>query len=272
MSVLDKKKLNDGVEIPMLGLGTGKLQGDICKKTIENAIKMGYRHIDTAHIYENHEQIGSAISGFPREDIFITSKLWCDSHDPALVETACNKSLKELGLSHIDLYLVHWPQHKKQLIDIIDKMFRLKEKGKIRSVGVSNATAHHIDDILNAGFNISMNQFEIHPFFSQKELVKFCKDRSIEVTSYKSFARGSVSESKPLTDLAKKKSKTIHQIVLRWLHQRDLIIIPKASTTEHLKENLEIDSFSLDKDEMTIIDNLNVDKRLTMSDEAEFDY
>lgn len=243
MTFLGYKTLNDGVNIPMIGLGTGKLT-DQCTETVKKAIEIGYRHIDTATYYQNHQLIKKAIEGFPRKDLFITSKLAKWDHDPKMVVAACDKALQELGIDYLDLYLVHWPQHSKGLVDVVGEMFRLKEKGKLRSVGLSNAEVHHIQDIFNAGMNISLNQFEIHPLFSQEPLVSFCHKHSIAVTAYRSFANNLLHDNETLKTIAKKKERSLCQVILRWLHQRGIIVIPKTVNPKHLESNFKIASFS----------------------------
>lgn len=231
------KTLNDSVEIPMIGFGTWQLEGDPCVKAIQMALDIGYRHIDTAHIYNNHEKVKEGIGNFPRKDLFITTKLWRDFHDPKQVESACDQSLKELGLDYVDLYLVHWPEQKKDFAEIVHQIHLLKEKGKVRSVGLCNATISHIQHLIDQKLGVSMNQIEFHPFLLQMDLLKFCKEHNIAVTAYSPLARGEVSSSEVLKEIGQKHQKTPGQVALRWLLQKEAIVIPKSSSEAHIREN-----------------------------------
>lgn len=269
------KKLNDGNEIPMLGLGTWQ-QTDkkYCIEAIRFALKAGYKHIDTADIYGNHEFIEEALKGFSREKIFITTKLWRDFLDPKLVESECDKALMQLGLDYLDLFLVHWPDRQKPLAEISYEMSKLKEKGKVKSIGVSNYTINHLQELINQGIKIAVNQVEYHPFLNQQELLDFCTRHTIAITAYSPIARRKVFHDPDIIEIAKKLSKTAGQITLRWLIQKDIIAIPKATTEEHIKENLAIYDFSLSETDMQKIDHIGKLKRerLINPDFSDFEY
>lgn len=269
------KKLNDGNEIPMLGIGTWQqTDKEQCIKAIRYALKIGYTHIDTADIYGNHELIKEAIKGFPREKIFITTKLWRDFLDPKLVESECDKALMQLDLDYLDLFLVHWPDRTKPLAEISYEMSRLKDKGKVKSIGVSNYTINHLKELLAQKIQIAVNQVEYHPFLNQKELLDFCTRHSIAITAYSPIARQKVFRDPDITQIAKKLSKTAGQVSLRWLIQKDIIAIPKATTEKHIKENLEVFDFSLSKEDMQKIDQIGKLKRerLINPDFSDFAY
>lgn len=269
---IPNKTLNDGVEIPLLGFGTWQLEGKACVEAVRTALEVGYRHIDGAHAYWNHEQVREGMEGFPRDQLFITTKLWRDFHDPDLVEKACDTSLKELGLDYLDLFLIHWPERSKSVSSILEKMHKLKEKGKIRSVGICNGTIHHIQDILDDGLNISINQVEFHPFLNQQELFQFCVDHKIAMTAYSPIAQGAVFKSPEIIKIADIYKKTPAQISLRWLVQKGLIVIPKGSSKDHIQENFEIFDFELTEGEVSQINSLHTGKRIVNPDFNEFDY
>jgi 2,5-diketo-D-gluconate reductase B len=266
-----KKKLNDKTEIPLMGLGTWELEGRGCQKTVEQSLKIGYRHIDTATAYKNEEAVSEAISSFPRKDLFLTTKLWFDVQDPKQVEKACDLSLQKLKTSYVDLYLLHWP-NKKTFLDLLFAMQKLVEKGKIRSMGICNATIHHLQDILDQKLKISMNQVEFHPFLNQQKLLDFCNQHQIAITAYCPLARGAVLKNKELQKIGATHHKTASQIALRWLIQKGIVAIPKGSSEPHLRENFDIFNFMLSEKEMALIDSLNRNERLVVLDWSEFDY
>ena len=251
------KKLNDGNEIPMIGMGTWQqTEKDNCIKAIKYAIKTGYRHIDTADIYDNHELVKDGIKGFSREKLFITTKLWRDFLDPKLVESECDRALMELDLDYLDLYLVHWPDRTKPLAEISYEMSKLIEKGKVKSIGVSNYTINHLQELIDQGIKIAVNQVEYHPFLNQEALLNFCTRNSISVVAYSPLARSEVFNDPDIKHLSKKYSKTPGQISLRWMIQKDIIVIPKATSEKHIKDNFEIFNFELSIDDMKKIDGI----------------
>ena len=265
------KKLNDGVEIPMLALGTWQQEGEKCVNVIKMALEIGYRHIDTAHAYYNHDEVRRGIGDYPRDRFFVTTKLWREFHRPELVEPTCDQSLKDLGMDYIDLYLIHWPE-KENMIDLLAQMHKLKDRGKVRSVGLCNATIHHVRDTIEQKVPISMNQVEFHPFLNQDELLQFCHENHIDVTGYSPIAHGKVFKEPVIREIAQKHNKTSAQISLRWLHQKDIIVPPKGSSMAHMKENMEIFDFELGSEEMKKIDEVNRNERIVVPDFNEFDY
>jgi len=269
------KKLNDGHEIPMIGLGTWQqIEKDNCINAIKYAIKIGYRHIDTADIYGNHELVKEGIKGFNREKLFITTKLWRDFLDPKLVESECDRALMELDLDYLDLYLVHWPDREKPLAEISFEMSKLIEKGKVKSIGVSNYTINHLQDLIDQGIKIAVNQVEYHPFLNQETLLNFCSRHSISVIAYSPLARGQVFNDSDVIDISKKYSKTPGQITLRWMIQKDIIVIPKATSNKHIKANFEIFDFELSSEDIKKIDEIGKirPKRFINPEFADFEY
>ncbi len=268
------KILNDKMQIPMLGLGTWMLEGQICFDSVRMALDIGYTHIDTAFAYNNQKEIGRAIKGYEREKLFITSKLWKDYLYPEKIELLCDECLRQLDTDYIDLLLIHWPDSSRPLLKIVEKMHSIKEKGKIKSVGVSNYTIHHLQDLVDEQIPVSVNQVEFHPFLYQKELLEFCNMHMIALTAYSPIARGKVFEEPALIQIAQAHKKNPAQISLHWLLQKDIIVVPKGSSREHLKENRQIFDFSLSKQEMQMIDEISQKnkERLIQPDFHEFDY
>jgi diketogulonate reductase-like aldo/keto reductase len=266
------------MELPQIGLGTWDLRGEECVKAVRLALDLGYRHIDTAHVYSNHESIGTALKGFDRSKIFITSKLalqeQIDSAYPELsVHKACEQVLKELKVDYLDLYLIHAPNRRFALEIIFKTMEKLIDQGKVRKVGVSNYTIHHLEDLAKAGSFPFANQVEFHPYLNQQALVDYCQTHQIKLISFRSFGKGKLLNENPIFDLiGAKYNKTGAQIILRWLVQKEIAVIPKASSESHLKENLDIFGFSLDSVDMLKLDQLNQNKRYCRFGDPEYNY
>lgn len=267
---------NNGVTIPQLGLGTWQMQGEDCINAVRDALALGYRHIDTAKVYGNESEIGKVISDFPREQLFITSKAWPQELTGKQLLEECNESLARLGTTYLDLYLIHWPNKSLDYKDIFTAFKQLYEEKKVRAVGISNFTTNHIKELLplftELDLPIVTNQIEYHPFLNQNKLLAYCEEHDMKVTAYSPLARGEVFESEKLRAIAQKYSKTVGQITLRWLIQKGMIVIPKASSHKHMKENMEVFDFILDEEDFTQIEELNKDERLVNPAFSEFDY
>jgi len=269
------KKLNDGNDIPVIGMGTWQQTNKAdCIEAIKYALQLGYRHIDTADIYENHLFIKEAIKGFSREKLFITTKLWRDFMQPNLVENRCDRALMELDLDYLDLYLLHWPDRTKPLAEITYQMQKLKEKGKIKSHGVSNYTIHHLQDLIDQDLKVAVNQVEFHPFLNQESLLDFCNRHSIAITAYCPLARKKVLYDPDIKEIAKKHSKSCSQVSLRWLIQKDMVVIPKSTSHEHIEEDFDVFDFQLDDDDMQKLNMIGKkrSKRLIDPEFGDFDY
>ncbi|HSX04065.1 MAG TPA: aldo/keto reductase [Rhabdochlamydiaceae bacterium] len=265
------------LKIPLIGLGTYKLLGHKCEKVIKEALAIGYRHFDTAHAYENHQAVGKGLKGFDREKLFITSKIALeqvkDEKIMQSVDKACDKALKELGMDYLDLYLIHWPDRERPMIEILEAMNGLIKTGKVLHVGVSNYTIHHLKDALDAKLKVECNQVEFHPYLYQKELLQFCTQEGICLVSYRPFGKGELLDEEPaFAEVGKKHGKSGAQVILRWCVQKNIPVIPKASSKKHLEENFAIFDFSLTAKEMQALDRLNKNFRYCEIDTAEFDY
>lgn len=260
--------LNNGIPMPQLGLGVWQAQeGGEVELAVTTAIKAGYRLIDTAAIYGNEVGVGMAIksSGIPREDLFITTKLWNDRQGYDEAFRAFDESLARLGTDYIDLYLIHWPMPRSdQYIDTWKAFEKLYHDRRVRAIGVSNFKPPHLQRLLAAADVVpAVNQIELHPKFQQLETRKFCDENDIKVESYSPIMRGGELLNDPiLISLADKYRKTPAQIVLRWHIQSGLIVIPKSVTPARIQENIEVFDFALDNEDMAAIADMNEDKRV----------
>jgi diketogulonate reductase-like aldo/keto reductase len=281
--------LNNGLAIPSVGLGTWRSEKNKVGDAVYYAVtEVGYRHIDCAAVYGNEKEIGAAFkkvfseNKVKREEVFVTSKLWNTEHDPALVENACRKTLADLQLEYLDLYLVHWgiafphggdiePMGDNGLVKTVPvplldtwrAMEKLVEKGLVKSIGVANYTAPLIVDLLAyAKIKPVMDQIEIHPYNSQEEMVEFCRKMGIAVTAYSPFGSRWDQSDKPISNpeiakIAVNHKRTPAQVLIRWLNQRGIITIPKSVTPERISGNLDVFDFKLTESEMTTIAKLN---------------
>lgn len=265
------------MELPLVGLGTWELRGEECTKVVQWALDIGYRHIDTAFYYQNHEAIQKAIKGFDRAKLFITSKIALEQVNPDAVQEsvrkACFSALKELGTDYLDLYLIHWPHNIYPMVEIFRAVNELVKDGFILRAGVSNYTINHLEDLRKAGFTPFANQVEFHPYLYQKELLDYSQSKGIQLISYRSLGKGKLLQEEDFfNSIGKKYKKTDSQIILRWLIQKGIAVIPKTTSKKHLQENIEIFDFSLSDEECAQIDRLNQNKRYCDWEDSEFLY
>lgn len=246
--------------IPLLGLGTWKMRGKGCRRSVRSALEMGYRHIDTAEFYRNEKAVGEGVrdSGVPRDEIFLTTKAWSNHFHKEAVQRACRDSLERLGMDTIDLYLMHHPSDSVPLEETLAGMQQLVEDGLTRYIGVSNFSvsllerARTISDV-----PILTNQVEYHPFRQRDELLAYCQEQDVILTAYSPLDRGGVMRNRTLKEIGKRHGKSPAQVSLRWLIQKDRVItIPKASSEGHQRDNLNIFDFELSPEEMEEIDHL----------------
>lgn len=269
-------QLNNGIEIPSIGLGVFRLEDNKeAQRVVETALSIGYRHIDTAMIYQNEKAVGNAIkaSGIPREEIFITTKLWNADQREGLVNEALKTSLEKLDTDYIDLYLIHWPVANK-IQETWKKFEQLYATSMVRAVGVSNFKAHHLEKLKEVSDLVpAVNQIEIHPYLTQQADLDYCTGAGIRVEAWSPFAANKTDlfDEKILIALADKYEKTPAQIVLRWNFQRGVIVIPKSANEKRLKENIDVFNFNLSSDEIILINSLNKDKRIG-ADPDNFDF
>ena len=254
--------LNNGVKIPRLGLGVYQAPpGESTLRAVKYALKIGYRHIDTAWLYGNEIDVGRAIreSGIEREEIFITSKVWNSDQGYQSTLAACDRSLKLLGLPYVDLYLIHWPVEGRGK-DTWKAMIQLLNEGKTRAIGVSNFEVFHLQDIFQ-NFDVipSVNQVEFHPFLFQEKLLEFCKNSNIQLEAYSPLTRGQKLNHHILVGLAKKYGKSSAQILIRWNLQHGLVVIPKSIHENRIRENIQVFDFQIEEKDMKLLNSLTED-------------
>lgn len=251
--------LSNGVKIPSIGFGTYKSGDDEeTAKIIKNALNLGYKMIDTASFYNNEVGIGNGIkeSGIDRKDIFIVTKLWNDDHGYDNTIEAFNKSLNNLQVDYIDLYLIHWPN--KLNSETWRAFEHLYEAGKVKAIGVCNFKVEHLEELKKTAKIMPMvNQVEIHPFSTKNNIINYCKDNNIKVVAWSPISRGRVLSNELMIDLSQKYKKSIVQIVLRWHMQKGVIPIPKSSNENRIKENIDIFDFEISSEDMKAIDSLD---------------
>lgn len=272
MQQISEVFISTSVSLPLVGLGTWRLRGNECTRVMRTALELGYRHIDTAEIYENHAAIRQAITGYDREKLFLTSKFTFDQLENESVEAACDRALRELGIEYLDLYLLHYPNRSYNMISAMHQALQLIDKHKVRAVGVSNFTTRHLQDLFDQHLTVSVNQVEFHPYLNQKELLTFCREHHVHVMSFRSLGKGNLTADPLLAKIGAKHHKTPSQICLRWLIEQGISVIPKASSLPHLAENLNIFDFTLDADDRAILDHLKPQHRFCTGSWTDFDY
>ncbi len=265
-------KLAHGNKIPVLGLGTWRLQGSDCEETVETALALGYRHIDTAEHYQNQIFIGRALqkSALAREEIFLTSKVWRDHLEQAAVRQVCEQSLQELQTEYLDLFLIHWPNHQIPLEETLTALEQLRQEGLIRAFGVSNFTIKHLKKTEELGFTISVNQVEYHPSFKQEDLKEYCRQRGIILVTYSPLGQGQDLSIPLLQELGKKYNASAAQIILAWILQQGMVAIPRSRQQQHLADNLRAAKIKLTAEEIDLINQLPNRERLLHPPYAEF--
>ncbi len=277
MSTIPELTLRGGVQIPQFGLGTYKVTPEEAERVVSTALELGYRHIDTAAMYRNEREVGRAIaaSGLPREELFVTSKLDNPFHDPDAVGPAFLRSLDDLGLDHLDLYLIHWPLARStDLVATWEAVAALTETGRVRAVGVSNYTEAHLRTIIDAtGVTPAVNQIEVHPYLSQEPLRARHREWGIVTQAWSPLARGRVLADAAVVALARRLGCTPSQAVLRWHLERGDVTFPKSSHRDRMVENLGCITIPWDAEATATIDALNRDERAgSHPDHVELDW
>ncbi|MEV8266003.1 aldo/keto reductase [Microbacterium sp. NPDC076911] len=255
--------LNDGNSIPQLGYGVFLVPEDDTARAVSEALELGYRHIDTAAIYGNEAGVGAAIaaSGIPRDELFITTKLWNDRHDGEQPHAAIAESLEKLGLDRVDLYLVHWPAPaNNKYVHAWQKMIEIREAGLATSIGVSNHLVSHLDEIVSAtGVVPAVNQIELHPAYQQRDITAWADEHDVRIESWGPLGQGKYDlfGAEPVVAAAAAHGKTPAQAIIRWHLQRGFIVFPKSVRRERLAENLNVVDFELSAAEMAAIDAMD---------------
>lgn len=270
LNIQSTVQLNDGCTMPLLGLGTFRASGDEVVAAVKEALAIGYRHIDTAMMYGNEQEVGQAIrdSGVDRSEIFVTTKLARDDQGYRQTLQAVEASLDNLGMDYLDLYLVHWPV-EPLLHETWKAMAEIAEKGLSRSVGVSNYTIRLLEALQTESSLIpAVNQVEFHPFLYQQKLLSYCRQEGIQLEAYSPVTRGRRLDDERLVQIAEKHNKTTAQILLRWNLEHQVVTIPKSVTPSHIRENAALYDFFLDTEDMAVLNDMNENQRFIHPDWA----
>ena len=248
-----------GARIPLLGLGTWELRGRVCARVVEQALRLGYRHVDTAEIYENEREVGEGVraSGVRRSEVFVTTKIWPSHFAPRELERAARDCLARLRLSEVNLLLLHWPNPQIPVADTLGALGKVKRDGLARHIGVSNFTVALIDQALQASKEpLVCDQVECHPFLDQSKVIAACRRHGMAVVAYSPIARGNARKNEVLARIGARHGKTAAQTCLRFLVQHGIVVIPRTSKVERLSENAAIFDFTLSAQEMAEIAKL----------------
>lgn len=248
-----------GARIPLVGLGTWDLRGRSCARMVEEALRLGYRHIDTAEMYDNEREVGEGLraAGVPRDEIFVTTKVWPSNFAPQALEQAVKDSLRKLKLPDVDLLLLHWPNPKVPLADTLGALCKVKRAGLARHIGVSNFTVALLDEANRLSSEpLVCDQIEIHTYLDQSKVVSACRRYGMAVVAYSPIARGGANDDKVLRRIGDRYGKSGAQVCLRWLVQQGIIVIPRTSKPDRLRENFAIFDFALSNDDMREIGRL----------------
>jgi diketogulonate reductase-like aldo/keto reductase len=254
--------LTGGDDLPVVGMGTYKLQGDQARESVTAALEAGYRHVDTAEGYFNEAEVGETIAAadVDREDVFVTSKVLAKHLAYDSVIESCEATLEQLGTDYLDLYLIHWPNPAVSIRETLDAMATLHDRGLVRSVGVSNFSRYQLSAALHVtDVPIAVNQIEYHPWFQRPKLVDYCQSEDVTVEAAAPLARTDVLADPTVRELADAYGKTPAQIVLRWAIEDDVVVLPRSRSAEHIQENVDLFGFELDPADHDRLDELDRD-------------
>lgn len=271
---LQSKSFHDGRQAPTVGLGTWQIPDESAAEVVCQAVDLGYRAIDTAAIYENEKGVGRGIKqcGVPREDLFVTTKLWNDAHAHGLSRPAFEASLERLGLDYVDLYLIHWPVPQEALfVQAWEALIQLRDEGLAKSIGVCNFNPEQLQALLDeTGVLPVVNQIELHPRFQQSELREYHTNNDIVTEAWSPLARNKLAAEPTLLSIAERLNRSVAQVILRWHVQLGNMLIPKSANEARLRENLAIFDFELSADDMAAIAQLDSPEGRTGPDPATF--
>ncbi|MFC7009055.1 aldo/keto reductase [Halalkalicoccus salilacus] len=254
-------RLPSGDEMPTVGVGTWDIDGDTVRDAVRAALEAGYTHVDTAEGYMNESEIGDVLAEHDREELFLTSKVLPSNLGYESVIEACEASLDRLGTDYLDLYLIHWPNPAISLRETLHAMETLYERGSVRNVGVSNFSAYQLSAAQHvSNVPIAVNQIEFHPWFQRPELVEYCRETDVVIEAAAPLARTEVFDDDVVQELADEYEKTPAQIALRWALENDVVVIPKSSSPEHVRENVELFDWELDESDRSRLDELDRDR------------
>lgn len=270
MSLPTHIELNNGVRMPVLGLGTYLMEPGQTRRSVLDALSLGYRHIDTASFYGNEREVGEAIreSGIDRDEVFVTTKVWNDDHGYYRAKEAFRRSLRLLGMDRVDLYLIHWPMPGR--LETWRALESIYEEGGARAIGVSNFMPRHLDEVLEHGsIAPAIDQVEMHPFLQRNDVLDRCRRSGIAVEAYSPLARGRHLDDRTLAEVASRNGRTPAQVMIGWCLQRGAAAIPKTTSRERMKENLESLDLVLPPEDMVALDGLERNSRTTTWDPHE---
>jgi 2,5-diketo-D-gluconate reductase B len=248
-----------GARIPLLGLGTWELRGRTCARIVEQAIRLGYRHIDTAQMYDNEREVGEGVraSGVKRNEVFVTTKIWPTHFSPPELARTAKDCLVRLRMSEVDLLLLHWPNPNIPLSETIGALCKIKRDGLARHIGISNFTVALVEEAVGLATEpLACNQIEVHPFLDQTKVINACRKRGLAVVAYTPLARGRAMRDPVLAEIGKAHGKSAVQVCLRWLVQQDVVVIPRTEKVERLSSNAVLFDFTLSDAEMKRIGGL----------------
>jgi 2,5-diketo-D-gluconate reductase A len=258
--------LNNGTEIPQLGFGVFQVEPERTQEVVESALGIGYRHLDTAAVYGNEEGVGKAIaaSGIPREDLYVTTKLWNANHKRDKALAAFDASMDRLGLDYVDLYLIHWPVPMYgEYVEAWKTLEEILATGRTKTIGVSNFLPEHLQALFDASDVVpAVNQIELHPELQQRDVVDFCRQHGIAIEAWSPLASGQIVDRDDVAQIAEKYGKTPAQVTLRWHLDEGRIVFPKSNNPDRQRENFEILDFSLTPDELAVFDALDAGRRV----------
>ena len=255
------RTLPSGDELPLVGVGTWNIGGDTVRDSVRAGLDAGYTHVDTAEGYKNEAEIGDVLADYDREDLFLTSKVLPKNLDYESVIASCEASLERLGTDYLDLYLIHWPNPAISLRETMNAMATLHDRGLVRNVGVSNfsayqlSCAHHVSDV-----PIAVNQIEFHPYFQRPDLVEYCRDTDTVLEAAAPLARTEVFDDPVIQELAETYDRSPAQIVLKWAVEQDVVVLPKSSSPEHVRQNAELFDWELAAEDRERLDDLERDE------------
>ena len=266
MSVVPTLTLNDGNHIPQLGFGVWQVSTSDIVSSVAKALEVGYRHIDTAAIYGNEEGVGAAIadSGIPRDELFITTKLWNDSHGVDAAVKAATTSLAKLGLDYVDLYLIHWPTPARDnYVAAWHGLEKVQSEGLSRSIGVSNFTEEHLRRVIAEGTVVpAVNQIEVHPTLTQEDIIAVNDELGIVTEAYSPLGLSADLDNETVRTIAQSVGRSAAQVILRWHLQLGRVVFPKSVTPQRIQENFDVFDFELSSDQIRAISAVNSDNRL----------
>jgi len=260
MTEMPAVTLPGGDKLPIVGVGTWNIDGDTVRDSVKAGLDAGYTHVDTAEGYRNESEIGDAIADYDRDGLFLTSKVLPKHLDYESVIASCEASLERLGTDYLDLYLIHWPNPAISLRETLDAMATLHDRGLIRNVGVSNfsayqlSCAHHLSDV-----PIAVNQIEFNPWYQQPDVVEYCQETDTVVEAAAPLGRGRAFEDDTIQDIAEEYEKSPVQIVLKWEVEREIVTMPKSSSPEHVRENVELFNWEMDEADLKRLDDIDRD-------------